>query len=836
MQKGKRHINESACTHASILLQSKKVVSSFVALFLALSLFPMYSFADESQVLTTTPSSSNSVEVEQMIIGSEPLNLIQSGSYSGTDAAAVASVYANSTSSSAPTTEQRNRIKARLNSALMNVESTTYQGSDKWCFINVADLNAPLSTDIKAYVKSLVEEVINDNPDLFYAGASYGGSTRSVSSSGTTIKVISTICVQYYYSPSTIASMKTKYETAMENVLKWVKPTSSEAEKAKAVHDWLIRNAIYNYAAYLKGGPTAYGDWSPWSAYGAIVNKSPVCEGYSLAFMAAMKRLGIQASFVTNEIKNSNGKTSGHGWNRVRIDGSWYNLDITYDDPLKIGSNNKYSDGGFNTTPSTTYFLKSDKVFKSTGVADAKKWHAKWSPAGVAGTNTKYDSFDWSPSKYTYKSAQTSSVTSVKLSPSAVVLADDDTTTLTITAAGNNVNTALAIWKSSNPSVAAVSSNGVVSSGSKMGTATITVSLGGKTAKCTVTVKKAVRLNSASVAVASNQDLSYKSSVPHKPTFVVKVAGTTLKQGTDYTVTYPSDSINPGVKTATIIGKGNYSGTISAKYTITCPFSKVAKSGNGLQGNTITVTYTGSAQKKLPKFTFSGSLGYSYELKEGTDFTVSWPNVTSVGAKKKVVVTGRGAWQGSYTYYITIQAAKSTATSSQTTNDDQVVKVQASTIVNSAAKTAQNNSWVKTSKGYIYKTTGSTIVANGWKKINGKWYYFDKSGYMQTGWLKDGSKWYYLNSGGDMATGWLKVGSTWYFFIKTSGAMAANEWREGYWLSASGAWKYKHKGSWHKNSKGWWFGDSSGWYAKSTSQKINGKVYKFNSAGYCTNP
>ena len=66
--------------------------------------------------------------------------------------------------------------------------------------------------------------------------------------------------------------------------------------------------------------------------------------------------------------------------------------------------------------------------------------------------------------------------------------------------------------------------------------------------------------------------------------------------------------------------------------------------------------------------------------------------------------------------------------------------------------------------------------------------------------------------------------------------MAAGEYINGYWLNKNGSWTYKAKASWKKNSKGWWYGDSTGWYAKNQTIRINGKNYKFNKAGYCTNP
>ena len=82
-----------------------------------------------------------------------------------------------------------------------------------------------------------------------------------------------------------------------------------------------------------------------------------------------------------------------------------------------------------------------------------------------------------------------------------------------------------------------------------------------------------------------------------------------------------------------------------------------------------------------------------------------------------------------------------------------------------------------------------------------------------------------------MQTGWVKDGESWYY-LKSSGAMAASEWCEGYWLNANGTWTYQYKGSWKQDSKGWWFGDTSGWYAKSTTVKIDNVNYTFNASGY----
>ena len=76
------------------------------------------------------------------------------------------------------------------------------------------------------------------------------------------------------------------------------------------------------------------------------------------------------------------------------------------------------------------------------------------------------------------------------------------------------------------------------------------------------------------------------------------------------------------------------------------------------------------------------------------------------------------------------------------------------------------------SGGEWYFLESSGKMTTGWKKL-GKWYYFHaKSGAMQTGWLQSGGKWYFLESSGKMTTGWKKLGK-WYYF-NTSGQMLQN--------------------------------------------------------------
>ncbi len=163
--------------------------------------------------------------------------------------------------------------------------------------------------------------------------------------------------------------------------------------------------------------------------------------------------------------------------------------------------------------------------------------------------------------------------------------------------------------------------------------------------------------------------------------------------------------------------------------------------------------------------------------------------------------------------------------------------------------------WQESGSDWYYMN-GSGAMVTGWIQSSGKWYFMDKSsGAMKTGWLNDGGAWYYFNGSGAMVTGWVEISGKWYFFessgamktgwiqssgdwycLKSDGSMAAGEYVRGYWLNANGKWTYEYKFTWKQDSVGWYYIDTNGWYVKSDSVMIDGKVYDFDSRGYCTNP
>ena len=123
----------------------------------------------------------------------------------------------------------------------------------------------------------------------------------------------------------------------------------------------------------------------------------------------------------------------------------------------------------------------------------------------------------------------------------------------------------------------------------------------GETAKATITGKgnyfgeltknftiTAKPVTGAEVAF-SKETLTYNGAAQHPATITVKVGNVTLEAGKDYTVAY-LDEANAGEHTATISFKGNYSGSVTAKYTIEKLTAEIAWSPAATN-----FLYTGSA-------------------------------------------------------------------------------------------------------------------------------------------------------------------------------------------------------------------------------------------------
>ena len=138
----------------------------------------------------------------------------------------------------------------------------------------------------------------------------------------------------------------------------------SEFEKEIAIIKWIVENCEYEAAEDDN-------DWSMATAYSVMIEGKGQCAGYADAFLQMAKACGLDARYVYNNI---------HAWNLVKLDGDWYHVDVTWEDP--IGSND-YGDSGLRNY----YINLTDDEIKEVSS------HKTWSPSSIKANGTKYDYF-----------------------------------------------------------------------------------------------------------------------------------------------------------------------------------------------------------------------------------------------------------------------------------------------------------------------------------------------------------------------------------------------------------------------------------------------------------
>ena len=201
-------------------------------------------------------------------------------------------------------------------------------------------------------------KVLADHPEIFWATR---GSKYSIAEDGDELTV--TFSPEYFMSKAEIEAGKKAIEDIKTDILNGVNPNSTDYEKVLYIHDYIINNTVYDTksAEENDGSGKKLSDNVYKSAciYGCFVEKKAICTGYSAAFQFLMNELGMESGRVSGS--SMDGSTVGHQWNYVKVDGEYYYIDLTWDDPVS-------EDGSDSIT--YTYFLVDEQELKLTHIFD----------------------------------------------------------------------------------------------------------------------------------------------------------------------------------------------------------------------------------------------------------------------------------------------------------------------------------------------------------------------------------------------------------------------------------------------------------------------------------
>jgi len=132
-------------------------------------------------------------------------------------------------------------------------------------------------------------------------------------------KVSLTVVKQY--SPENITYVNEEIEKIKEEI---ITDSLTKREKILAFHDYIVNYAEYDKIREENMDDPRFKDSTTHTAYGLLETRKALCGGYTDIMAIFLSQIGV------NNINISGNK---HIWNLVYIDGQWFHLDVTWDDP-----------------------------------------------------------------------------------------------------------------------------------------------------------------------------------------------------------------------------------------------------------------------------------------------------------------------------------------------------------------------------------------------------------------------------------------------------------------------------------------------------------------------
>jgi hypothetical protein len=119
--------------------------------------------------------------------------------------------------------------------------------------------------------------------------------------------------------PSTMLRWRSEAEEKAKIIVRdLIKPGMTDLQKQRVLHDHIVRNASYG-----DQGTKSHTD------YGVLVEGVGVCESYAKAMYRLLNMVGVPCKLIDGEAGGE-----AHQWNLVQINGIWYHMDATWNDPV----------------------------------------------------------------------------------------------------------------------------------------------------------------------------------------------------------------------------------------------------------------------------------------------------------------------------------------------------------------------------------------------------------------------------------------------------------------------------------------------------------------------
>lgn len=199
-------------------------------------------------------------------------------------------------------------------------------------------------------IDTVYQGFLYDHPEMFWLGQTYSYRLSGADEDGETADAVAVIPI-----PETeeeLARQREEFEVSTAQFLEAIGDPDSDEEYARAVYEQLAGETEYT-------GEAVYDDAMrlQHTAYGAVVEKRAVCDGFALAYKYLLSAKGIPCLVIPGVSEGN-----PHTWNIAKWNGHWHEADLTWDASLGNESGSQYFD-------LTTAEMQKDHIRESEGIA-----------------------------------------------------------------------------------------------------------------------------------------------------------------------------------------------------------------------------------------------------------------------------------------------------------------------------------------------------------------------------------------------------------------------------------------------------------------------------------
>ncbi len=133
------------------------------------------------------------------------------------------------------------------------------------------------------------------------------------------------INISYLYSEEEINQINQVVDQIYNTV---ITEEMNDYDKIKALHDYIINHSKYD----VERNNNNNSPYLSYKAYGPLIEGYATCNGYTDAMAIFLEKMNIKNYKIATELMQED--VSGHVWNAVFVNGKWFHLDLTWDDPV----------------------------------------------------------------------------------------------------------------------------------------------------------------------------------------------------------------------------------------------------------------------------------------------------------------------------------------------------------------------------------------------------------------------------------------------------------------------------------------------------------------------